>query len=472
MSTYKHYQPADAAAQRRLRTVRFIILLAILAISTTLGILHQVLPFGTAPVGVDALCPFGGIEAALTLVATGQLLQRIAVSSFILLGAVLVSAVIFRRGFCGYICPLGTLQELCSRLGRRLFKRTYRLPAAVDRPARWLKYVVLVVVVVGSVKAADLVIRPYDPWVAYHHLTSNEVWIEFPWGVGILAATLLGALFFNSVFCKYLCPMGAVLAAITPFALMRVRRNAETCIDCRRCDRICPVDLDVSRQAVLSSPECLDCHECVNVCPVADTLAVENRRRKLVPVRTVLTAVTAIFLATVGITSAARVFQWTTIPIASEVAQDGQFDPASIRGKMVFADVIAVSGVPEAVVMERFTLTREDLRAPIKDAAMQYGFETEDVRDFLAAYLDGETQGAPDAAPTAPKSTSFDPQSIAGTMTLEEVATASEIPLKRLTERLAITPADSRVPLRELKKRYPLDTQGVRDAVEAMLKEQ
>ncbi|MHB0936704.1 MAG: hypothetical protein ACYDCO_21225 [Armatimonadota bacterium] len=189
------------------------------------------------------------------------------------------------------------------------------------------------------------------------------------------------------------------------------------------------------------------------------------------PARTVLAAVTTIFLATVGITSAARVFQWTTIPIASDVAETGRFNPAAIRGKMVFADVIAASGVPEAVVMERFTLTREDLHAPIKDAAMKYGFEIEDVRHFLAAYLAGDTKDAPDTTLAAPKSTSFDPQSITGTMTLEEVATASGIPLKRLIERLAIVPADSRVPLKELKTRYPFDTQAVRDAVGVMLNE-
>ena len=222
------HEPVDRTAQHRLRTVRFIVLLLILAFSTTLGILHQLLPFGKAPVGVDALCPFGGIEAAFTLFGTGQLLQRVAISSFILLGAVLVTALIFRRGFCGYVCPLGTLQELCSRLGRRLFKRTYRLPAAVDRPARWLKYLVLVVVVIGSAKAAELIIRPYDPWVAYQHLSSAEVWTEFPWGLSILGATLLGALAFNRVFCKYLCPMGAVLGAMSWLSFTRVRDRKST----------------------------------------------------------------------------------------------------------------------------------------------------------------------------------------------------------------------------------------------------
>lgn len=61
------------------------------------------------PVGVDALCPFGGIESAITLVFTGSMLERVAWSSFILLLATLIIALVFRRSFCGHICPLGAL---------------------------------------------------------------------------------------------------------------------------------------------------------------------------------------------------------------------------------------------------------------------------------------------------------------------------------------------------------------------------
>jgi polyferredoxin len=467
MSNPPHHQPTHATAQHRLRILRFTVLLVILAISTTLGILHQLLPFGKAPVGVDALCPFGGIEAAYTLIATGQLLQRVAISSFILLGAVLVTALIFRRGFCGYICPLGTLQEIFSRLGRRMFKRTYRLPAVVDGPARWLKYLVLVVVVIGSAKAAELIIRPYDPWVAYQHLSSAEVWTEFPWGVGILGGMLLGALAFNRVFCKYLCPMGAVLGAISWLSFTRVRRNAETCINCHRCDRVCPVDLQVSNKTDITSPECLDCHECVNSCPVADTLVVGKRRAGSLPARTVLAATLAIFVVAVGTTSALRLFQWSTIPLPPQMAQSGKFDPAAIRGKMVFADVIAASGVPEAAVMERFKLTREDLHTPIKDAAMKHGFEADEVREFIAAYLAGDTGAISDdrAADASSGPSAFDVQSITGMMTMEEVAKASGIPLDTLATHFAISDADRRAPLKELKQRYPFDTQTVRDFI-------
>jgi polyferredoxin len=458
-------KPALTAEQRRVRRWRFTVLLIILALSTTLGILHQLLPFGKAPVGVDALCPFGGIEAAFTLITTGKLLQRIALSSFILLAAVLVTAVLFRRAFCGYICPLGTLQEIMARLGGRLFKRPLRVPAAIDRPARGIKYLVFFLMVVGSARTAELAIRPYDPWVAYHHLTSSEVWIEFPWGLTVLGLTLVGSLLYNRVFYKYACPMGALLAMISWVGQTRVQRHAETCINCRRCDRTCPVGIDVSKQGVITSPECLDCHECVNVCPTAGTLVVAKRRNGIIAPRTALFAVVAMFTVTVGVTTALRLFQWTTIPLSAQTTAAGDFDPNAIRGKMVFADVIAVSGVPEATVMEHFGLTREELQMPIKDVGPRHGFEADDVRDF---FLEQRTPAvAPDQAPPSRASAPTEPPSITGKMTLEEVAAKTGIPLATLAAHFKVDEADFALPLKQLAEQYPFTTQDVRDFVTA-----
>ena len=123
--------------------------LAVLAVGlvtvTALGTAHR---FGYPVVGVDALCPFGGIETFWSMVVSMQLIQKIAVSSVILMAIVLVTAVVFRRSFCGYICPLGALQEFFGKIGHFFFKgKRPVMPAVLDKPARYLKYVVLVVFV-------------------------------------------------------------------------------------------------------------------------------------------------------------------------------------------------------------------------------------------------------------------------------------------------------------------------------------
>jgi polyferredoxin len=106
--------------QRLFRTTRLAVLVILLAVSTGLGILHQTAG-STRPVGVDALDPFGGIEALITFILSGTLLEKIAWSSFILLGATVAVALVFRRAFCGHICAFGAPQELAGRLGRIVF---------------------------------------------------------------------------------------------------------------------------------------------------------------------------------------------------------------------------------------------------------------------------------------------------------------------------------------------------------------
>lgn len=203
-------EKSDKRSQRIFRRVRLGVLVFSLAAATTLSILHQYVT-GTKPVGVDALCPFGGIEAAFTLVMTGSLLAKIAWSSFILLFGTVVVALVFRRVFCGKICALGALQELFSRLGRAIFRKRFTVPAAIDKPARYLKYLALALIVIFSAVTGQLIIRPYDPWAAWNHLLSVELISGFLVGLIILVVSLVGSMLYDRFFCKYLCPMGGFL---------------------------------------------------------------------------------------------------------------------------------------------------------------------------------------------------------------------------------------------------------------------
>jgi NapH/MauN family ferredoxin-type protein len=258
---------------KRNKTIRLIVMVAVLVISTVLGLMHQFIK-GSTVVGVDALCPFGGIESAYNLITTGIGLQRIAASSFILLIGVLLVAILFRRSFCGLICPMGAIQELFARLGQRIIGGRLEMPSAIDRPLRYFKYVVLAVTVLLTIKTAELVIRPYDPWAAYHHLASGELFTEFSAGFIVLIVTVIGSFIYDRFFCKYVCPMGAFFGLISKLSVFKIRRNEATCMNCKACDKACPVNIKVSEQKVMSSPECIDCSQCVNVCPERDTLSI------------------------------------------------------------------------------------------------------------------------------------------------------------------------------------------------------
>ena len=392
------------------RVVRWAVLATVLVLVTVLGYLHQVVGVGK-PVGVDALCPFGGLETLFSLLVGSGLIKKVAASSVALLVAAVVTALIFRRAFCGRICPLGYLQELFGGIGRKLFKRRPEMPKVLDRPARYLKYIVLAAILGLTWNAGELVIRSYDPWVAYNHLTSAELLTENAIGLGVLVVALVGSLVYDRFFCKYVCPMGAFLGLISRFSVFKVRRNAETCIDCKACDKACPVNVRVSEVETVASPECIDCGECVSACPVADTLAVSAPGKKgLSPVTAGVLAVGTFAVLVAGATVTDN-FDWTVASlreqIESGVGGQGQgegageggtegtggslaglpFDTALIKGSTALSEVVDASGIPASVFTQVYGVPEREMDAALKDLKTEYGCSPGEVRAFIEAYV-------------------------------------------------------------------------------------
>lgn len=368
------------------RNIRMAVLIIILVISTALGLLHQFMKEGT-PVGVDALCPFGAIESAHTLIFTGVMINRIAVSSFILFFTTVVLALLFRRSFCGLICPLGTAQELAANLGSKIMKKTPVLPALLDRPGRLIKYAVLAVVIFFSALTGDLVLRPYDPWVAYHHLFSSDIFTDLLAGFIILLITLAGSFFYNRVFCKYLCPMGAFLAPLSKIGWFGIRRNPETCTKCMACNKACPVQIDVAGSVRIDSAECISCYECVNACPGKDTLSIAGRGSgAVITGRAAVISVVLIFAFLIAATTGTGDFNWKNPSLATQVEAAGKFDADLIRGKMTLNEVVEASGIPAAVFSEKYKITGGDFNRPLRDIKEKYSFEVEDLRVFIKEY--------------------------------------------------------------------------------------
>ena len=82
----------------------------------------------------------------------------------------------------------------------------------------------------------------------------------------VLFAFLVLMVAVSRAFCRTFCPLGAIYGLVSRFAMTRVAVDRETCIDCGACDKVCPAELDVRREA--GSAECIACGECIKVCPV------------------------------------------------------------------------------------------------------------------------------------------------------------------------------------------------------------
>lgn len=403
--------------RRRFRAVRWTVLLAVLAISTVIGLLHQKAP-ALRIAGVDALCPFGGVESLWALLGSGEMIKKIATGSFILLVAAVGLNLAFGRVFCGQFCPLGTLQELFGSLRTRFGAARMTVPRALDIPARFLKYLVFGMFTWLAWLTGTLAIRPYDPWVAYHHLTSPELLTSLGVGTVVLGVSLSGSLLYDRFFCKYLCPMGAFLGLFSKLGFYQVTRHEDACIDCGACDRVCPVNIEVATVArVVNDSECIACGECVAACPKEAALKFETNSGLVMRPITIAVVTVAVMLGVVGVSLATGTMTLFTAPLAVQAGTAGAppvaassatapeqqptpgpaaaFDTALIKGYMSFSEVGQATGIPDSEFIATFGVTQAELTAPLKEMKNVHDFDTQAVRDFVADRL-GVERAAPD----------------------------------------------------------------------------
>jgi ferredoxin len=224
----------------------------------------------------EALCPFGGMETAIRLVAGTGYVPHVHASNVVLAIGVLLLALLARNAFCGWICPLGFLQDVVSgtstwlqrrvrplRNGVRWLRRHGQPLAVLDRPARLLKYVVLVWAVGGAAIWGVMVFRDVDPWFAFLELFRLSIVPAF----AILAVVLVAAFFVDRPWCRYACPLGAASGLIGAISPVRIERSGDACIACGICTRACPMGLPVATAARITSPDCNACLECIGACP-------------------------------------------------------------------------------------------------------------------------------------------------------------------------------------------------------------
>ncbi len=261
-------------------------------------------------------CPLGGVEALYTYAADGDMLCSLGTSNFFLLGGVAAMTLLVRRAFCGYVCPIGTISEWLHALGRRLRMPDLRVDHAADRVLSLLKYALLVVVLWLTWRAGELIFRGFDPCYALIGRHGEDITY---WAYVVSGAIVVASLTVSLPFCRWFCPLAAVLNPFSRFGLTRVRRNTEVCRDCTSCAKKCPMAIPVDRLASVDVARCTSCLSCIDACPQADAGAISwgpSRRWGLPWSQAALIAVVLACLA--GATAASYVF-----PVPSYVRTHG-----------------------------------------------------------------------------------------------------------------------------------------------------
>jgi polyferredoxin len=95
--------------------------------------------------------------------------------------------------------------------------------------------------------------------------------------LGVIGALVALSLVVKHLWCRWLCPYGALLGVASFLSPVSIRRDPEACNDCRACTRACPAEIQVHSRLRVLSTECTGCMSCVAACTTADCLGVTRK---------------------------------------------------------------------------------------------------------------------------------------------------------------------------------------------------
>ncbi len=268
------------------------------------------------PASVEAFLPISALASLRMFLYSGEYARIHPAGLTILLTAILIS-LLFRKGFCGWICPVGFISNLLERLGRRI-KLAICLPKWLDIPLRLIKYIGLAFFVymifwkmdIESVKS--FITSPYniavDAKMLSFFLHPSTLTLTVFITIGILSIVV------RNFWCKYLCPYGALLGIVACISPVTIKRDESKCIKCKKCKVACPACIDVFNKSTIRSPECYGCLKCISVCPVKDCLHLGLPAQKKLPVWALPVMILCVFFGAWIIAELTGHWQ-TTMPI-------------------------------------------------------------------------------------------------------------------------------------------------------------
>lgn len=219
--------------------------------------------------GAIGSCPIGSLQAVL-----GSMNYKFAYYVF---GILIFFGVLLGRLVCGFLCPFGWIQDLLYKIPLKKIS----LPLSLDKGLRYLKYVLLLTLVIlfPIVLTDALGIAPpyFCEWVcpagtlggAVPLLSMNpflrqSIGFLFAWKMGILIITVLASIVIYRPFCKYLCPLGAFYGLFNKLGFYKIHVDKDKCTSCMACEKVCKMNVAVTKDC--NSPECIRCGDCKSVC--------------------------------------------------------------------------------------------------------------------------------------------------------------------------------------------------------------
>ena len=216
--------------------------------------------------GAVGACPLGSLQGSFSAEKS---------TIFYVVGILLLYGILFGRMICGWICPFGFIQDLLYKIKTPKVRKS-----PITRVLSFLKYVLLAVFVIlipvmyafrdTPLPAFCKYICPAGTLEGGLGLLSNAVNESyfsmlgplFTWKFLLMVSILVSTVFIYRVFCRFVCPLGALYGLFNRFSLMGVKVNESKCTHCGLCVNRCKVDI-----RHVGDQECIGCGDCIDACP-------------------------------------------------------------------------------------------------------------------------------------------------------------------------------------------------------------
>jgi polyferredoxin len=246
------------------------------------------------PPAVEGFLPISALLSLKRFFLTAEF-DPIHPAGLIIFMAALTIGLLARKGFCGWICPVGFLSHQVQWIGAK-FKILRNVPVWLAFLLSSIKYFFLgffLYIICWKMDVAAIVSFLQTPY----NLAADAKMLQFFLSpshltIAILFSVVALSFVVANFWCRFLCPYGALLGLLAFGSPLQVNRNTTSCIDCRKCDARCPGGIKISQKNTVRSPECIGCLECIAICPQQECLTLQGAGRKvaswLLPVVTVL----------------------------------------------------------------------------------------------------------------------------------------------------------------------------------------
>ena len=176
----------------------------------------------------------------------------------------LILAIIGNKVICGWACPFGALEELIYTIPVAGNVKKLKISLHISNTIRKILFLVFILMIYGIMGNKGFVIYHYmNPFNLFNFdfSTSTVIWF--------LIAYLLISFFVYRPFCRFICPFGFLSWLLETVSLTRIRIDPDRCINCKKCEDVCP---SIAAKGILAGQrfpaDCFACMRCLRVCPV------------------------------------------------------------------------------------------------------------------------------------------------------------------------------------------------------------